>query len=484
MSKINLLLIGFGPHARRIYYPIVKNEEKNLNAKIVCAVDLQSQKSVIEEYLFKRKEFLPVYYIKHPHKGRFLNKETLLILNKIVNEYDIQGIIISTEPLAHVGYAHWALLKGLHVLMDKPISTVINSSTYEQAAEQIIDDYKYLKFSYSKAKNKFNKIIFSLMAQRRYHSAFQKMRELAREVFEQTNCPITSIQSFYSDGQWRLPSEIINIKYHSYNDGFGKCSHTGYHTLDIVPWLLEATKSLEKNINNVDIFTNFVRPSDFISQLNLTDYEKIFPDFKEKNTYAEKQFRKITRGYGEIDAFNSFAFKHNKNTITLGSLNFVHNGFSQRGWIKPKKDLYKGNGRVRHETHFVEQGPFQAISLISYQSAEVDPSQKNGVYDIGGEYHLDIHVFRNHNLFPKWKIYEKYSIKDLNKNIVTGYSRGHQEDARRKCIVEFIEFIKGKAIISNSDYLNHEIGTKLLSGIYLSAARRFTNKNPLVNMII
>jgi len=485
MNKtINLLLIGFGPHARRIYYPIITNETDKFNTKIVCAVDLKSQKKVIDEYLSKRNETLPVYYIKNPHQGKHIHKKTQILLNKIVTQYNIKGIILATEPLAHVGYTYWALSKGLNILMDKPISTVKNSSISEQAAKQLINDFKFLKTTYIKAKNKFNPLIFSLMAQRRYHPAFQKMKDLIREVFKETNCPVTSVQSFHSDGQWRLPSEIIDIKYHSYNDGYGKCSHTGYHALDIVPWLLEAAESPEKKINNVDVFTNFVRPIDFISQFNLKDYEKVFPNFKKVNTYNEKQFREKVNRYGEIDAFNSFAFKHDDRIITLANLNFIHNGFSQRGWLEPKKDLYKGNGRIRHESHLIEQGPFQAISFISYQSSEINLTNKNNLYDVGNEYHLDIHVFRNHNLFPKWKNYEKYSIKDLNQNIVTGYSRGHQEDARRNCIIEFINLVQGKTKQSLSNYLSHEKGTNLLSAVYLSASKRFNKQNPLVNVMI
>ena len=481
MKNLNILLIGFGPHARRIYYPIIKNEEKSLNAKIVYAVDLQSQKQIIEEYLQKRSEIIPIYYIKNKYK-KILNNKTVSALNKVIQEYKIDGVIISTEPLSHVLYADWALSKGLHILMDKPISSVINSSTSEKAAEKIFNDYKYLKVSYLKAKKRYGDVIFSLMAQRRYHPAFQKMKNLIQEVFQQTNCPITSMQSFHSDGQWRLPSEIIDIEYHSYNDGYGKCSHTGYHALDIVPWLIDGAEAPDKKINNVDIFTNFIRPKDFISELNLKDYKKIFPNFTKYNIYKEKEFRNITKNYGEIDAFNSFAFKHNEDTITLGSLNFNHNGFSQRGWLKPKADLYKGNGRVRHESYYIEQGPFQAISFISYQSTEINSKKKNKLFDIGGEYNLDIHVFRNNNLFPKWKNYQKFSIKDLDRNIIKGYSRGHQEDARRKCIVEFMDLIRKKNIKSISDYLDHERGTILLANVYKSAARRFKNKNPVVNV--
>ena len=35
--------------------------------------------------------------------------------------------------------------------------------------------------------------------------------------------------------------------------------------------------------------------------------------------------------------------------VTTATLNLMQNSFSRRGWFAPRRDLYKGNGRVRHE---------------------------------------------------------------------------------------------------------------------------------------
>ncbi len=50
MKKINILLIGVGPHAKRIYYPICKKEEKKLGIQIVYGVDSIEKKDDIEQY--------------------------------------------------------------------------------------------------------------------------------------------------------------------------------------------------------------------------------------------------------------------------------------------------------------------------------------------------------------------------------------------------------------------------------------------------
>jgi hypothetical protein len=308
------------------------------------------------------------------------------------------------------------------------------------------------------------------------------MKDKIKEVFARTNCPITSIQTFHSDGQWRMPTEIIEQDYHPYNQGYGKCSHSGYHTIDIIPWLMEETNKGDKKIDNVDVLSSFMRPNDFISQLNMADYRKLFNNFDEYNHYEEDKFIRLAEDFGEIDAFCNLTFKKGKRVICLGNVALAHNGLSQRNWVTAAgRDLYKGNGRIRQETYFIEQGPFQSISLISYQSQEVNPENTRNLYDVGGEYHLDIHIFRNSKMFPDWNTYDKYSVEDLLGRNMEGRSRGHQEDARRLGILDFIKSVR-EHVPSSSDFIRHEKGTKLLSAIYQSAIARMNGEYPVINI--
>jgi predicted dehydrogenase len=481
---INLLLIGLGPHAKRIYYPIAARDGATHNFRIAHVVELETKRQDIIEY-FSSSGFpsCDVTYLTENQKNcQSFKLGVAPELDKIIKEKNITGVIISTEPTAHVCYAEWALERGLSILMDKPISTHKNIATSLEAVEKIKSDYEKLEQAYKKAQKKHPGLIFSLTAQRRFHAAFIRVKELITEVFEKTNCPITSIQSFHSDGQWRMPSEIVDQIYHPYCQGYGKCSHSGYHSIDIAPWLLEATETAGKEINNVDVFSNFLYPRDFLTQFNLDDYRKIFTDFDRINKYSIEELTTKFESFGEIDAFLSFAFKHNDHTISLGSTNLVHNGFAQRNWVSAEgRDLYKGNGRVRHESHYIEQGPFQAVSYVSYQGKEIDPDNLDGIYEVGGEYHLDIHVFRNQKMFPEWKNYEKHTINDLSTNILCGKSRGHQEDARRKCTLEFVNAIqKGTAI--SSDFLEHKRATMMLYASYKSAVLRKMGQNPIINI--
>ncbi len=472
---MNLLIIGVGHHARRIYIPCLVNEKVN----IIYGLDLVKQKKTIDEYIARNNYPIKMYYLNEGNLNK-IEKDSLKLINDLVQEHNIDSVIISTDPLSHFIYAKWALEKGLNILMDKPITSEKDVSSNMKKAKKLVLDYNNLEDLYKKSKRRKH-IVFSLMSQRRYHPIYKIMKEKIREVFNKTSCPITSIQTSHSDGQWRMPDEIIDIEYHGYNLGYGKCSHSGYHSTDIMSWLVSLTENHQKTITEVEIVSSFLRPSDFLHQINYNDYGKIFPDFYKSSKYPQKDCLKRVKNFGEIDAFSNITFKSGKNIQTLGSLNLIHNGFSQRGWLSSvNRDLYKGNGRVRQEQYFIEQGPFQSISLISYQSEEISENMDN-LLSFGKEFHVELHVFRNSNLFKEWKNHEIFNMENYTEMKLSGRSRGHQEDARYAAIVDFINAIQEKRD-TNSDFSDHRRGTLLLSGIYQSAIKRKQFKNPLIRI--
>lgn len=478
----NIILIGLGYHARRIYFPVLQElQRKNIIDQILI-VDLKSQKKIIENYLYEKKsKNVEVLFLNGPFNNK-LDENLEKNLSSIVKRRKIKGVIIATEPLAHMVYAKWAIKNRLSVLMDKPISThewIIHNEKY---GKQLVTDYNELVKMYQEAK-KFNpQMVFAIMAQRRFHNAFKKMKEAIKEVYEYTSFPVTSIQSFHSDGQWRFPTEIINQTAHPYNQGYGKCSHSGYHFFDIVSWFMEGS---DKKPDEMEVISSFLTPNDFINQYTFGDYRKNFKDFDKYNKYSEKEFVKRAKNFGEIDSFNNFTFKKNGKVMTLASINLCHNGFSQRNWATADgRDLYKGNGRVRHESHYILQGPFQAISYLSYQSKEVNPNLQNNLFGVGGEYHADVYIFRNSTFNPKWKCVEKFQVKDLIEREMKDKSRGHQEDARREAILEFVENLQtgSQKIAKQSDLMQYERSIKMMSIVYRSMARRRKGLNPLVKI--
>lgn len=480
----SILVIGVGAHARRIYFPVFLKDGQKHGFRFAHGVDLQSQRESVTVYLQAHSCATSMSFI--PDREATcdpLPDRTARELSHIVKTHGITGVIISTPPLMHMAYARWALQMGLSILLDKPITARENLSVSGEAVEGLRNDYRELASVYSDAKERFGHVLCSIMVQRRYHPVFIKTRELVREVLEKTNCPITSIQTFHCDGQWRLPAEIVDVNYHPFNSGYGKCCHSGYHFFDIVQWLLSSTEGPHKRIDNVEVFSNFLRPQDYFRQLTTEDYGRLFANYCEHNPYSDKVLHEKCAPFGEIDAHSSFAFKMGDRILALGTINLSHNGFSQRGWVSSVgRDLYKGNGRLRHEFHFIEQGPFQAISLNSYQSREVEPARAGGLYETGGEYHFDVHIFRNSSLFPEWQTYREYSVKDLSCPSMTDSSRGHQEDAKRQAVLEFVRFLQGDAVTPVSDLITHGRTVQLMYGVYKSAVNRYSGIDGLAKV--
>lgn len=484
---INIMLIGCGPHARRIHIPIVNSKINNLDVKIDTIVDLESQKKTIDKYLKDKKIKINNLIFINNHeqiiKKNKISKELKIKLNNIAKKNKIDTVFISTEPCSHVAYANWALKHGLNILMDKPCSTPLNLSTNMKSVNQLSKDYFNLLGLYIKQKRKYPNLVFELLTQRRYHSAFLKIKELVDDVAVRTGVPITSFQTTHCDGQWRMPSEIIEQNYHPYNQGYGKCSHSGYHSIDIMDWLVRSSiKNKNQNIDKIEVSSNFMYPNDFINQLPYENYPKLF-NSKDPIKYSKQEYQKLVKNYGEIDAQIAVVYKNKNNQITtMGQFNLLHNSFSQRNWPSAEgRDLYKGNGRIRHEMHYIVQGPFQTIIYESYQSEEI-LNEKTNHNNVGGEYHLDIHVFRNSKLFSDWKSYEKYTINDFENHILKGYSRGHQEDARRTAIITFLKAVNDNSIQKLSDIGDQVESIGILSSIYKSALLRKKGKNPLVKL--
>ncbi|MEU4805801.1 Gfo/Idh/MocA family oxidoreductase [Actinosynnema sp. NPDC023587] len=482
----NILLIGVGPHARRNHLPALLDARRDGLVSTVVGVDLLEAEAVVEGHRATGPvgEVVMHYVESFSATEDTLPGEVRALLDRVVREHSVDAVLVATEPSFHVVYSKWALGAGLSVLLDKPLSVHADSSTDPARAARIQTDFDDLARAYDAARREDADVVVSVQCQRRYHPAFLVMRDLVAEVAAYTNCPVTSVQSFHSDGQWRLPDELLDIGYHSFDRGYGKAAHSGYHFFDIVPWLIEAGERPGKALDSVEVHVNSTRPVDLLAQLTHTDYDRLFPGFAEAVRYPEDELRAAVAGFGEVDAFVSLAFKSTGRTVTLGSINLVHNGFSQRGSFLPNSaDLYKGNGRVRHETHIVEQGPFQAIHFHSLQSLDDDHggAGTRGGHDIGEKGHVSLHVFRNDAFNPGWRRYEGLD-RDAVERAAGGHGEPSQSASRRRAVHEFLEFLNGKRDRASmaSELPTHRRSSALMAGTYLSAARQWAGRPGVV----
>lgn len=279
---MNTLIIGTGYHARRIYLPFLKEKVQSLT-NLVCGLDIVSQKNVIEAYLQERGYQMKMYYTDDLEQD-CISSELDRMLNDIVDKHKIDSVIIATEPLMHYKYAKWALEHNLHILMDKPVTAEKDVVSDLSKVNKLRTDFLSLAKVYQIKKKQGIK--FSLMAQRRFHPSYVTMEHKIKDVWLRTNCPITSIQICHSDGQWRFPDEIIDQDYHPYNQGYGKLSHSGYHSIDMLNHFVQLTSRNDKKIDNVEIYSSFVNPNDLMCQFNYADYKAIFPNYDQRSKYS------------------------------------------------------------------------------------------------------------------------------------------------------------------------------------------------------
>lgn len=472
----NILIIGIGPHARKNHLPVLLKEKARGRIARIIGLDTSESAAEITAYNINLgHDAFPIFYIPLiDGTADSLPQALCDTLDFLADRFRLDGIVISTHPSVHRVYTQWAILRGLPVLLDKPVSVRNDCSTDPIQAVSIHDDYIQLARLYETACLKTD-MLLSVHCQRRYHPAFIKMRQLIADVAAQTRCPVTHIQSFHSDGQWRMPDEWINIPYHSYDCGYGKAAHSGYHFFDIVPWLMEAAEMKDKKIDTATVNVQAVRPMDLLGQLPLRDYDQIFPGFSKSALFDEEEIESRVQSFGEVDASVSVAFKSAGSTITLASINLLHNGFSQRGsMFAHRADLYKGNGRVRHETHVIHQGPFQAIYFTSLQTND----GKGNPSKVGGRDHVEVDVFRNNHFCPSWDAHKHYDLDSLTMDATHEGAKPAlptQAVARERSIEEFVDFLHDKLHRNDaaSDFLSHNRSSALMSAAYLSLAQQW-----------
>lgn len=481
MQKLRIIEIGFGPHAKRIYAPALQKWGSKFNSELSLVVDLKREEQNIRDY-FKDLSLNPEFLFIDPFEG-ILPIEVEKYLNEFVDKNGVHSVIISTEPTVHLAYASWALSKGLSILMDKPITTRKDVVINLNAAKQLEVDYKYLLSKYSELQKK-KETAFIVNAQRRFHPGFRLVNELLSEVAQKTNCPITSIQSTHCDGQWRLPNEIVTQNYHPYNSGYGKASHSGYHIFDTIYQFYKNSKLAGKTADSMEIFSSFFQPRGFLFQLNQDDYLKYFgKDYIGNRKYDDKKLYEIYEDYGEMDLSSIIRLKKGEDCIGNISINLLHNGFARRTWKLPGIDLYKGNGRVKHEYHNIQQGPFQNIQIHSYQSRDRHEINNEEDYELGGNNHFDIYVFRNCGMTSDKKPLKVITMKDIkNQGSIIGDDNLVVEQIKHKVVVDFLGYLQGfigkDKLSSNID--DHLMPVQIMSGVYRSHIQYSEGKNPLV----
>ena len=452
-SEYKIVLVGLGPHAKRIYINLFKKYKINLE----LLVDLKSQKENIQEY-FKNNNITntELFLVDDSYKDlTSLPNSVSNNLKKIIKLKNIKYAIISTEPKAHFMYAKFFLENDINILLDKPITAPINCNSDINQARKIQEEYDELCKLYKLKKDKIN---FMIQCQRRFHEGFIFVKNLLKETILKYNIPITYIDIYHSDGMWVMPSEYLSRENHPYKYGYGKLFHSGYHFIDLLTWILEINNlTKNKKINNAEMFCSTFNPIDALNVINNEDYKNIFKTDKFEKTF--ENYENELKNYGELDFHSIINFKHNDKIITNCTLNLMQSGFSRRSWCTLPKDIYKGNGRVRHERLNIHVGPLLNVQIHSYQAYEISDKEKSLNNRIGSIEHFEIYIFRNSKIIGG-KPFEIVDIANLSERDKE-YFQGYNEKARENCFISFLNNSN-----QDSDLLKHKVSIELVSKAY------------------
>ncbi|UPX11659.1 uncharacterized protein EKO05_0002253 [Ascochyta rabiei] len=476
------LLVGVGPFAIRSYLPRLKSLEAEGRASLVAAVDLEQKRCGLEK--LRQTKFPSTEFVYVAPFTTNMPEPIALKLTELVLRLQVTCVIISTEPLSHRVYGNWALGLGLKILMDKPISTREWVVADLEQAKGIAEDFKSLVDSYRELQKR-KTTFFIVNSHRRYHLGFQAAAERVREVQQSTGCPVTSIYTAHCDGQWRLPTEIMQLNYHGYNKGYGKVSHSGYHGIDCVYQFLKAGVGNDKSPDRVDVNSSFVQPAGAFFQLTKKDYKGLFGEkaYSEACKFTAEELREKTRNFGEIDASVQLTFYHDNDVVALVHLDLQHTGFGRRTWVEPNADLYKGNGRARHEMHEIKSGPLQSVIIESRQASDKHDVLRPDHSVLGGNGHFDLKVFRNAGLLGQKEAMKVTKLEDIVQSRGGDYQT-YTRTVKYAALDEAVRFLEGGMGIEDlrSNLTDHEVPAYLMSAIYLSHGRRKSGLDPTVSL--
>lgn len=400
-GSLRVLVVGVGLHAVRAHLPILVALSSKAPLHMVAALDLESAGREARARLdVAGLTGTRLYGLRGPIEAHGASAGLDAVLDEIVVRHDINTVVIATEAESHWPYVQWAVRRNLHVLVDKPVLAVQGASTDAGAARELVRQVDWLASALPD-----HAAVARVLVHRRANPAYRRVRDEIARVTEQTGCHVTGLMTEHSDGEWRMPSELLRQRYHRVDRGMGVLSHSGYHVLDSTLWWLRASGLP----GTPRVTATSVDPIRAFGQVPDTALLHAFGDTAPSmDRVAAAQ---LDVEWGEWDAHLRFEHEDGDRLLSRSDLHLLHSGFSHRGWVSSEgRDLYTGNGRVGHEIFSLHQGPFQAIKVFALQGGML--SSPASPYDVEGPRHCEMHIFRNTH-FVEGQQYERVSLDEL-----------------------------------------------------------------------
>lgn len=278
--------------------------------------------------------------------------------------------------------------------------------------------------------------------------------------------------------------------YHTFKKGYGKISHSGYHLLDICSQFMKASWGPDmagpKVPDKLEVISSFTTVEGFYTALNDNDYRRVFGnEYSKSHSYTDEELTRLMNGMGEYDCAVLITAYRGAHPICLIQLNLLHAGFSRRSTIETGPDLYRGVGRVKHESHDIKCGPFQTLVADCRKSEDRPRLHMPSKSSIGGVNHFDVDVFRNVDVLKVSESpYQSYSLNDILNSSSNVTEEGFSADVKRGILEESVNFMNGRIGMDHlrSNLPDHDIPAHIMSATYVSHVRRGLGLSPVVTI--
>lgn len=376
-----LILVGFGPCALHNYYPTLHGE----SARVIGIVDADipggSARLTTAAAMFDVGESERWLLSTEEWRQSELAPATRRWFARMCQELGADGLLILSEARSHPAFLRLGIELGFHILVEKPLLV--------PGPQGVTDWRDYLA--------QFDELLLAalqrgcrveVMSQRRCHAGFQRLFQEVEQVITRQQVGISSLEISYCDGDWRLPWEF-HRENHPFHRGYGILHHSGYHFVDTLARLVSLNDALPDSApDTVEVRVTASRLRDFLNQ---------FPADRQRELLGGPSGHWEPKpAEGEIDLWAQLRFLRQGRLVTMAALNLLHNGFSRRAHFPAAADVYKGNGRIKHENFSVQLGPlarFETSSRAGVESRDTDCPVPSG--ELGSRTHFDLYCFRN-----------------------------------------------------------------------------------------
>lgn len=465
-KEVRLIMCGAGRYFEKALLPAIgRLQGRGRKVRIVGLVDVLPAQTRVSARAKAHGIDAEQLYIE-PFENR-LPARAATQLRRLIRQTNADAMMIATPPEAHLGLALVGISEGVNVFLEKPVTARAHAVTDLNQARGILRDVMTLVDAVDAARRRGHDICVTVGCQRRHDPIMQYAKTLVQEVADDTGCPVTALMVSHGDGQFRLPHELMDIDYHGFGIGNGKVSHSGIHFIDQCYSLMKASWRDLSRPDHAAVHASFVQPHGLLHQVPQAYYRKFFgAEYDDVAGYHEHEIAMAGPDMGETDAMLRLEFMRGADVVALANISLFHNSVSARSWLQPRQDLYKKNGRLKHEAWEIQSGPFQTINVETRQADDIH--DRAGAKDtaLGGPNHRELRVWRNagHLGGSRLEVVQAHELPGFDAERLSG------DQAKCAAVGEFMDFVQGRIDRDKllSDLSDHIVPAAIMSAAYAS----------------